>query len=199
MVFVTVKDALAAKIGAFTAGVQVPGVAFVLKSSCSTAEVKLANKCDAHFHRLEIKVKADAADWPELLLAVGDEVDAEVMTKNSSRGHERNKKYLIISNIKRFGTIFGIDRATIRSLSAGVRRYNKELDRFAVIGAAIRTSQEIRAPGLLLFRSWHGRVPGVQFTTVTAKTAADVAATPVMPIDITSPTRSGTIYSSSFI
>lgn len=51
-----------------------------------------------------------------------------------------------------------------------VSTYSK---RFAVLEGANRTQNEARASGFLYVRSGHGRVPGVEFTTDTPKTAAD--------------------------
>jgi len=131
---------------------------------------------------LELQVHGEEEDWAEMLAAAAEDEPAAVKPRSSSRGHEGNKKYFIASNIKAFGRLFAVDPATIRALSAGRRRFNAEQTRFAIIGAAVRTQEAIRSPGLLLFRSWHGRVPGVELISVTEKTGSDSATTPVMAL-----------------
>jgi len=44
MVFASVKEAVGAKLAAFTGGVFVPGVKFVKKSTCSAAEESLSDE-----------------------------------------------------------------------------------------------------------------------------------------------------------
>lgn len=72
----------------------------------------------------------------------------------------------------------------MQSLAVGVRRTNPIKERLAVIGAIMRTKKEVRFPGLLLLRSWDGRVPGEHIRSITPKTCPDTATTSICSVSV---------------
>ena len=52
------------------------------------------------------------------------------------------------------------------------------------VGSAVRTNENLRLPGLLLPRSWHGQVPGVGYMSVTDSTKNDLLSTATLRYSI---------------
>lgn len=103
MVFVTVKDALCAKLTAFVAGVSVPGVVFAYKSSCTESEKYLDEKLDVRMHRLEICIDGELSDFNEMLKMLREE-NEQVAVRVGGLGGVNNTRYVYIFNIKRFAS-----------------------------------------------------------------------------------------------
>lgn len=100
MAFLSVKEAVSAKISAFVAGVTPEGVCFAYKSKCSSSENYLSKTLDMRMHRLEITVRGEMGAWNEFeRIALVD--DEEVPSVWGGSGSENNRKFVYISNIKR--------------------------------------------------------------------------------------------------
>ena len=102
MVFVTMQEAVGAKIRAFLAGVDLNDCKIVNKSTCEPAENKLSSKYDIRFHRLEVKVVGCIADVNELVLLVNPN-GPSISDLVAVISHEDNASFVFMTNIKQFG------------------------------------------------------------------------------------------------
>ena len=75
--------------------------------------------------------------------------------------------------------MFRIRAEDLRALAGGVHLLRAGEERYCAVGAVIRKNTSQRLPGVLLHRTWHGRVPGVDFTSVNEAIANDMESTPV--------------------
>ena len=175
------QEAIGAKIRAFLAGVDLNDCKIVNKSIYKPAENKLSSTYDIRFHRLEVKDVGCIADVNELVLLVNPNGPSisDVVVGNS---HEDNSSFVFITNIKRFGTLFRILAKDLRALAGGVRLLRTGEERYCDVGAVIRPYTSHRLPGVLLHRTWHGHVPGVDFTSVNEATVNNMESTPVLSI-----------------
>lgn len=154
----------------------------VPKSNCRESERILHTSHDIRLHRLEIRVRAGNTDWDEFLSSLIDNA-AISETLVEGNGFEDNSQYVFFSNIRAFGRSFAVPESILRKLCGIHRAVDKSEKRFVVLGAAVRTAEIPRFPAILLGRSWHGKVPGVEYVTQDARTAKDDAMIPVLEYD----------------
>lgn len=187
MVFITVSDALNAKISAFVAGKasrqNVENCSLINKSRCVRSEVELHESFDIRLHRAEISTNGSPTDMHEFLERMRNE-NHSIGARVEGAGHENNCFYVIFANLKTKGTMLNINEMNLRRLASVLQELDTNEVRFVGAEAAVRTETDIRWPGVLLSRSWHGKVPGAGHLCITENSKNDVEGTPVLRYSI---------------
>ena len=179
MVLASICQVLSSRLELFANGVRTARVGFIPKSITSDADTILNETYGIRIHRLEIRATGTPADFNELVTRIEAEPH-DVPALVESHGFEGNTKYAFFSNAKSFAKVFRVPEDVLRAAVGAVREVEPNEKRYVALGSVVRTLREPRRPGVLLARTWHGRVPGVQLIPVTPRTANDTAGTPVM-------------------
>ena len=163
MVFVTVCNALNAKVSAFVAEKEgsrnVDECSLISKSRCAVSELELHESLDIRLDRAKISTICSLDDLDEFLVKTYDDDDPVSSCVEDIR-HDNNSIYVYFSNLKAMGIKLLILDANLEALDGGVQKLNSNDTHSVGAGATVRTNSQCRFPGLLLCRSWHGLVPG---------------------------------------
>ncbi len=75
------------------------------------------------------------------------------------------------------GAALMVSEHNIHALAGGVQTLDSGEERFVAVGAAVRTNDKLRFPGLLPLRSCNVQVPGVGYLTANNETKNDLLTT----------------------
>ena len=120
MIFVTVCDALKAKISSFVLGRcarrNVEQCSLINESRCDPSEHKLHESHEIRLHRAVLCTTGSPANYEEFFVKVR-ETKVTIRPRVVGGGHENNTSYAYLSNLKLLGSIFGTNDAALRPLA----------------------------------------------------------------------------------